>query len=234
MQQILPSLAAIVEPVDPAAGPRRRRWRGLGGYFTKTRGFFWVLPLSAVELTGMSENQSRERRPVATPADTIRCVLWTDPAAAEPDELVAGLTGRGVAVQIVADAPSVMVELAEAATDLLVIDQTQRPLDASRLAAAGARYFPAVICRKYITCPNSGRKQLVDFADEPVHDDDLHGREQGVGLVGDGHGQSHTAAADHAGQAPGPVVSRQEMAMLIGDAPVDATPDRDAAGEAPE
>ena len=207
---------------------------GAVGYLPKTRVFFWVLLTHAVRIRRMGQNEPQKPGNESTAPDSIRCVLWVDPGCPEPSALVEGLTRRGVRVHTVCDAASVMVELAGAATDLLVIDQTQRRLDTSRLTAAVGRYFPAVICRKYITCPASGRQQLVDLADAPVHDDDLDDPEQSAGVPAASDSHVGEQAADDNGQAHRPLVTQQEMTMLIGEVPIDATLDRHGASQASE
>lgn len=169
----------------------------------------------------------------STPLHGIRCVLWGDPAGPDPSVLVKGLTKRGASVCIVWDEPSVMVELATAATKLLVIDQIQHRLDASRLTAAVRRYFPAVLCKKYIACPASGRQQLVDIADTPVHDDlDSPGQSGGLPAMSGSHASE--GAVDDGGQEGRPLVTQQEMSMLIGEVPIDATLGHDEADQASE
>lgn len=79
-----------------------------------------------------------------------RCVILTQPPARRPDRLVNGLEQRKMQVLLVDDAPQVMLALAEADRQALIVNEPGR--HGSRLAellGAVRQYYPRTLCWQY-------------------------------------------------------------------------------------
>ena len=153
----------------------------------------------------------------------MRCVVLTSPDDRGTSDLARLLRARGVEVVFAGDAATTMAELASSPRGALIVDKPADRPRLTRLLAAVRKYYPAVVCRQYAPPGPDGRRRLAPPGgaartaqrpaagtkpkkDEPRppeapinHDEPAPGR-QAVG-----------------GETSSPLVSREELAILLGD-----------------
>jgi hypothetical protein len=154
-------------------------------------------------------------------------VLWIAESGAVPSSLVGALTRRGMQIVIAREAPRVMLELAAAGSDdaeagdagpvgvsVVFVEPEGRPrIDEMRYALA--TYFPAVRCWQYQSSGSDGRPRLEAFdlpeaeASPIAHVKTAEHRLRSVVV----------RAEPRPGPDTGPLVSEEELAMLLGDDP---------------
>lgn len=153
----------------------------------------------------------------------MRCVVLTSPDDRGTSDLVRLLRARGVEVVFAGDPPSVMVELASSPRGALIVD---KPADRPRLAqlfAAVRKYYPAVVCRQYDPPGPDGQRRLA-----PPGGADRSGRQPEAGTKPKSdepwspqapinHDEACSGQQSGGGKTPSPLVSREELAILLGE-----------------
>ena len=148
-------------------------------------------------------------------------MLWVDESGAVPSRLVSALNRRGVEIVIAREAPQVIVEVAEcrpnrksapAGISVVVVEPANQPR-CEEMRATLTNYFPQVRCWQYQARGADGRPRLeslgADASAEQLHVKSANDRLRSV-LI---HAQPKTSIDD------GPLVSEEELAMLLGDEP---------------
>lgn len=147
-----------------------------------------------------------------------RCVLLIAPGEAPPQRLLAALGRRRVTVTVVCDGPRAMVEVVRHGARLLIVTDPDRVPAAAELVEAVRRASPRTVCWQY------QQRSLTP----------INGRVGGVSL-GAAKPDPAQVAADHdrlrdlavhvEGQTPQPqpLVSADELAMLLGPVPDEAS-----------
>ena len=82
-------------------------------------------------------------------APLTRCVILTGAPGRRPDRLVEGLERRRLRVLLVEDAPQVMVALAEAGNQALIVNEPDRHHRLAELLGAVQQYYPQTLCWQY-------------------------------------------------------------------------------------
>ncbi len=173
------------------------------------------------------------------------CVVLVPAAAATPEPLVRALAKRHAQVCVVSHPASVMAVLASGPYKNVVIDQSGPVPQLQQLLGAVKRYYPAVVCWRYEADANSKRRlQRCENTNAPCEDLASHtaapvsaagspepcdappiegvaasrplspaadSRHHGLQY----HDEQWTPSED---QLPEPLISRDELAMLIGPA----------------
>ncbi len=176
-----------------------------------------------------------------------RCVVLTGPNGSAPADLLSGLSTRGVSTIVVNHPASAMVELArEAAGILVVVEPTRHPY-LQELITAVKRYHPLTVRWGYTAAVSSGLPQLQaltkDASDTPgpFHVNEQDGSAcqpdpQGKYLVPDPKSPLGRAQAQvprervrslvvkvrETSEADEPLISEEELAMLLGPTPDDS------------
>lgn len=154
----------------------------------------------------------------------MRCVILSGRGLVLPARLVEGLSQRGLRVTVVADAPSVMLELANGCGVLIIHEPTMvRHLD--ELLGAVHRYYKGVACWRFDSLP-TGQSSLAringrNTGGESVAAKPMIPRREAVEASSGTHttGPSRPLA-DATGKPP--LVSREELEMLLAPMPTDA------------
>ena len=156
----------------------------------------------------------------------VRCVVLSrlDGEACEP--LLRALRAREVILCRVEDLPAVLVELAAAPSGALFIDESAVWPGLDRLMAAVRKYYPAVVCRRYTARGADGGPRIAPFTDEPAGDSPRAHVEPETEASGGpipipAPGQHATpglrsGVGDLAEDNAAPLVSKEELAMLLG------------------
>lgn len=157
----------------------------------------------------------------------MRCVILSGRGLVLPARLVEGLSQRGLRVTVVADAPSVMLELANGCGVLIIHEPTMvRHLD--ELLGAVHRYYKGVACWRFDSLP-TGQSSLARIngrnpgaggelaAAKPMipRSETVEARPVGTHATG-----SSRPLADATGKPP--LISREELEMLLAPMPTDA------------
>lgn len=157
-----------------------------------------------------------------------RCVVLAGPeGAASP--LLSGLTRRGMAAVVVRDPPGVMVALARGEASALIFASGADEADAADLLDAMQTYYPHTGCWAYRCEADEAVGQLVKVADAPPGGEavDLSVAEVLPGSApGDPRpgGRERSAVSESfsesarfgEGDDDAPLISREEMTMLLG------------------
>ena len=160
------------------------------------------------------------------PNGSIQCVVMTNGASWPAKDLLEGLAQRGVHCRVVSNAPAVMVEMARRAVQALIVQEPRRVPRLANLLAAVRRYYPNVICQRYERHEAGGRSSLKPFpADcrdaEPAHHaDDAPIADPAKDERDPARHPFRQNTADNLMDWPpptGPLVTEQELEMLIGD-----------------
>ncbi len=107
-------------------------------------------------------------------AKSLRVLVLSCPAQADPQSLLVAMSNRGATVSVVAEPPSVMVELALNPIDILVIAEPDlQPLICPLLAAV-RHYYPKTRCCQYRQSGTDGHPQLEDLDSEARKDEAGH------------------------------------------------------------
>lgn len=152
-----------------------------------------------------------------------RCVIFSGRGLVLPARLLEGLSQRGLRVTVVADAPSVMVELANGSRVLIIHEPTMvRHLD--ELLGAVHRYYNSVACWRFDSLP-TGQSTLARIngrkpGSEPVTKPTITKTPAEARLVGTHATDSSRPLADATGKPP--LISREELEMLLAPLPTDA------------
>lgn len=96
------------------------------------------------------------------PAGT-RCVILTGPDGSTPADLLSGLSKRGVSSRVVSEPANVMVELGRQRTAILIVVHTAQQPALVDLIEAVTKYHPDTIRWAYEPDHPSGKPQLVPF-----------------------------------------------------------------------
>lgn len=186
-----------------------------------------------------------------------RCLLLVGEAGAVPSSLVSALNRRGLETVILREAPEVMVELAaeqharrretNSAADLqnplsLVIVEPEQQLHIDELRQAIDTYHPGTRCWRYAAHGRPGQASLqafdavsaADHARVPTHAStdarpDKNAAEP-TGFVRSADQRLRSVVVRLGGVETTPLVSEEELAMLLGPAPMVASESRRAAG----
>lgn len=162
-----------------------------------------------------------------------RCVLLVGVAGAVPSSLAGALDRRGLEIAIARQPPEVMTELAEGGVSSLVVVEASQQERVDELVDAVTTYYPQTRCWGYTSREQGGSIRL----------DPLSHVSPRSGVVSDGQGMvssprdgSAHAHVKGAGQrlrslvvkadlrhdaGDGPLVTEEELAMLLGPDSVD-------------
>jgi len=196
-----------------------------------------------------------------TPTDAsmtagTRCVVLTGASGMAPADLLAGLSHRGVNTVVVSDPAAVMVEMARQKTGVLVVVHPDKHPWLKELADAIRAYHPRCVRWGYDESENGKSPRLYPLneqsacvigqveagVDGPVHSETRHpgylvpdpksplGRAQAQ--IPRERVRSLVVKVQEGGPAHEPLISEEELAMLLGPMPED--PDQPAGkGERP-
>ncbi len=97
---------------------------------------------------------------LGTQGSGTRCVVLAPQGGLAPADLLSGLSRRGVSTAVVADPAAVMVELARFATGALIVVQPDLQPDLPELIQAVKAYYPRTVRWCYRVDQASGKPQL--------------------------------------------------------------------------
>jgi hypothetical protein len=181
----------------------------------------------------MQEDTTANQGPVP---GARRCVVWVSPGNSAPADLLGGLSRRGVNVAVVIEPARVMVELARQTTGALIVVEPGNQPYLSELIHAVKTYYPQTArwCYQARQAPAEGQlSKLNGQADAAASRSALQGSRQADDQVqGNPLGQVHRSglrdrvrslvvkveSPDGLGE---PLISEEELAMLLGPAPGD-------------
>lgn len=157
-----------------------------------------------------------------------RCLLLLAPREQAPVPLLAGLARRAVTAVVVADPPSVMLQLSRGPAAALIIIEPQRQPYLSELVEAVRTYHPRVRLWQYRGQGQDGQPQLARLnglanhhqAEKSVKHPSPPPPQTAAAAQAAWHEAKHQASADPPAQtqAPSlPLISAEELAMLLGD-----------------
>jgi len=182
----------------------------------------------------MQEDTTANPGPVAL---GTRCVVWVPSGKAAPADLLGGLSRRGVRVVVVIEPAGVMVELARQATGMLVVVEPQSHPYLSELIRAVKSYYPKTVRWCYQAKSGEGQLCKLNGQANAVANGALPtaqaNPQAGEASQGNPLGRVHRSgphdrvrslvvkveAPDGLGE---PLISEEELAMLLGPAPEDA------------
>lgn len=189
--------------------------------------------------------------PGSTPASS-RCVILTGPGGATPADLLSGLSRRAVSSRVVAEPADVMVALGQQRTGILIIvDPVDQP-GLADLIEAVTKYHPRTVRWVYEARHASGSPQLISFQDrsrptvtgsppplpevEPEHEALLDapsplGRVQSQ--VPPERVRSLIVKVQGPAEVGEPLISEEELAMLLGPVPEDSGTSSGGLGDSP-
>ena len=159
-----------------------------------------------------------------------RCLLLVGEAEAVPSGLVAALGRRGLEVVIMRHPPEVMIELAETrggngrprAASVVIVEPAVQPR-VDELRRALRSYHSHAKCWSYEAQGGGGRLEAFDWRDERPEESDLTGQEvlsqaDLPTIKGSGKRLRSLIVKVDANSTPsnGPVVSEEELSMLLG------------------
>lgn len=122
-----------------------------------------------------------------------------DPAA--PPALLAGLIRRNAQVRVARGAPWVMLELASEPIDALVVVDPEHLAGLDDLVAAVAGYFPSIVCWRFDES-GGGEGRLSELTADPGA-----ARQRVAPLL---------VQVDEPAGPPSPLVTHEELSMLLG------------------
>ena len=167
-------------------------------------------------------------------------MVLTGASGAAPADLLSGLSTRGVSTVVVNHPASVMVELAKQTTGAMVVVEPDRHPYLSSLIQAVGTYHPMAVRWGYTAADPSGTPQLRPLEDResnhtPTETDETDDRPTGQGkyLVPDpksplGRAQAQVprervrslvVKVQQITDADEPLISEEELAMLLGPMP---------------
>lgn len=161
------------------------------------------------------------------PPLSARCVVLVGKGVPRPDRLLEGLRKRGAQVELVHDAPAVMVELAEGA-QVVVVNEPRTVRRLPELLAAVRKYYPRAGCWRFEAVGPSGQSQLsaIDtLAASPISEEPPHAAPRSNGkpslpaAPARTNGRRARAKAPLAEEAPPSLISDEELAMLLAPLP---------------
>lgn len=129
-------------------------------------------------------------------------------AVVAPAPLVDGLRARGMAVQVADSAPQAMVRVARGRSAAVVVVDPDRLADADELVRVVRCYHPQVVCWRFDRAEGQvGRLRAFAGGGDRMRRDPNAGRRPVEGLL-------HRVPGPGAGSSP--LISEQELAMLLG------------------
>lgn len=188
-------------------------------------------------------------------AAPTHCVVLTGPNRDAPGDLLRGLSLRGVGTVVVSHPASVMVELSRQTTGAVVVVEPDRHPYLAELLHAIEKYHPRTTRWQYTAHDPSGTPQLrpmagcaedgCDDGPEPIS---INGQSRGKYLVPDpksplGRAQAQVprervrslvVKVHHPADADEPLISEEELAMLLGPSPEEIELDTSDGDEFPE
>jgi hypothetical protein len=164
-----------------------------------------------------------------------RCVLLSPPPQSEqpteqrPTALLRGLRARSVEVVMVADAPSVMAALAERPCDIMIVHGRIDTEEIRQLLAAARQFYPRLTLWHYGPAGDGHALELhrVTQSDEPApaHEADQNGHESVDASAQPRHGSIEAQTPPKPPYDDEPLLSGEELRMLLGDDEWDGRPD---------
>ncbi len=171
----------------------------------------------------MEDGANQGQPHVVGAEENLRCVVFVGRHRPEHKALQEGLAKRWRKLCVATNTPSVMAELGTEPTSTLIVLEPSYVPRLGQLLAAVQYYFPKVICRQISYTDNDGRLHLTMLASEidnelsPSLDvDDAQDQ-----TIEQAPHPSHdaTQSTEHMPESqphPSPLVSADELAMLIG------------------
>jgi hypothetical protein len=159
-----------------------------------------------------------------------RCVVLVGKNVPRPDRLLEGLRKRGAQVELVHDAPAVMVGLAEGA-QVVVVNEPRTVRRLPELLAAVRKYYPGAGCWRFEAVGPSGQSQLAAIdtaAASPIPEEPPHPAPRSNGKPpapappappAKTNGRRARAKAPPVEEAPPSLISDEELAMLLAPLP---------------
>jgi hypothetical protein len=162
--------------------------------------------------------------------DRARCVVLVGKGIPRPERLLEGLQKRGAAVEVVHDAPSVMVGLAEGA-QVVVVNEPRTVRRLPELLAAMRKYYPRAGCWRFEAIGPSGQSQLtaidaahaleqVATANEPPHPEPRANGKHAPHTPVKANGRGRRAKPAPSPDEPS-LISDEELRMLLAPLPTD-------------
>jgi hypothetical protein len=150
-----------------------------------------------------------------------RCVVAVAPGAQAPAALLQGLTRRGIKVALAAGEVAAMVELARSSTAAVILCDPARLARPAELVRAVERYYPKTRCWQFAPARWQGAWEM-----SKVNPDLCRS------WAGAAPGRRPVSGNGGAGAAPGldaaaPVLSAEELEMLLGPLPDEDPPQAD-------